>query len=314
MKKHVLWSEKYRPLTVQECILPADLKNKFQGFVDHGTIPNILMYGGPGVGKTTCARAICSELEITPFFINSSMTGNIDTLRTKISDYASTGSVLNNTRKMVILDEGDYLNAQSTQPALRGFIEKYARNCSFILTCNYPNRILKELRSRFSNIEFVIPKEDRPAMANEFFARATEILVKEGVKYDDAAVAAVISHHFPDFRRTLNELYTMSKGGEINAGSLAQLKKVDVEDLITIMKDRNFPKLRQWVAQNVDIDSTTIFRQIYDAAFESLEPKTIPGVILTLNQGQVNDAIVADRELNLMATLTTLMAEAQFRA
>jgi DNA polymerase III delta prime subunit len=313
MKEHVLWSEKYRPETVQECILPANLKDTFQGFVDSGTIPNLLLHGGSGTGKTTVARAMCRELDANPFFINSSMAGNIDTLRTKISDYASTGSILGNQRKAVILDEGDYLNAQSTQPALRGFIEKYARNCSFILTCNYPNRILKELRSRFSNIEFVIASEDRQAMAMEFFGRCTDILGKEGVEFNAEAVAAVISHHFPDFRRTLMELQSMSKAGPIDAGSLAQLKNVNVTDLIEIMKDRNFGNLRQWVAQNVDIDSTTIFRQIYDSAYEYLEPKSLPGVILTLNQGQVNDAIVADRELNLMATLTTLMAEAKFK-
>lgn len=311
-KQPFTWADLYRPKTVQECILPSSLKDKFQGFIDAGKVPNLLLKGPGGTGKTTVALAMCEELGLEPFFVNSSLARNIDTLRTDITEYASTGSLLNPKQKVVILDEGDNLNAQSTQPALRAFIEKYAASCNFILTCNYPNRIMKELRNRFTNIEFSIPNEEAPEMAGQFFHRCEEILKDNDIMYEQAVLAEVVKYYFPDFRRTLIELQALTVGKELNTSALRLLGDANVNDLIEIMKSRQFDALRKWVA-DVNTDSSAVYRQIYDNANQYLEPTSIPGVILALNEGQVNDAVVADRELNLMATLTTIMADAKFK-
>jgi DNA polymerase III delta prime subunit len=314
MKEHIEWVEKYRPQTVAECILPKHLKEKFQGFVDQGTAKTMMMFGGSGMGKTTVARAMCSELGIDPYFVNASFSGNIDTLRTKIADFASTGSVLGNKRKVVILDEGDYLNAQHTQPALRGFIEHFSKNCAFVLTCNYPNRIMKELRSRFSpQVEFSIPLEEKPEMAKQFFARACEILDLEKVPYEAGVVAQVVAHYFPDYRRVLNELQGYAISGKIDTGILSQLGNANLDQLYDIMQKKDFFGLREWSMQNSDFDSTTIFTDLYKVGVDRLAPECLPWLVNELNEGQVRDAVVADRELNLMATLDLIMSGVKFR-
>ena len=311
-KKPYTWGDVYRPKTVSECILPKALKDTFQGFVDAGKVPNLLLKGSSGTGKTTVALAMCDELGIEPFFVNSSLARNIDHLRTDITEYASSSSLVNPKQKVVILDEGDNLNAQSTQPALRAFIEKYSSSCNFIITCNYPNRIMKELRSRFTNVEFAIPKDESAVLAGEFMKRCIAILEEHEIAYEPAVLAEVIKHYWPDFRRTLNELQNYTINGALDAGIMARLGDASMKELIEIIKDRRFNDLRKWVV-NTSVDSSTVFSQIYHGLTPHLEPKSIPGVIIALNQGQVNDAVVADSSLNLLATLTEIMGEAHFK-
>lgn len=306
-----LWVEKYRPRTVADTILPANLKATFQQFVDQQNIPNIILSGPAGVGKTTIARAMLEQLECDYIVINGSMNGNIDTLRNDIMNFASAVS-LSGGRKYVILDEADYLNANSTQPALRNFMEEYSRNCGFILTCNFKNRIIPPLHSRCPPIDFVIGKDDKPKMAAQFMRRALEILDAEGVKYDKAAVAAVVQKYFPDWRRALNELQRYSTTGSIDAGILTDLKETSIKDLVPLFKDKQFTEIRKWVAENADQDQNAIYRRLYDRASEIMKPSSVPLLVLTIAKYSYQGAFAADPEINMMACFTEIMMQCEF--
>ena len=267
MNEEFLWVEKYRPKTIEDTILPADLKATFQQFVDQKNIPNLILSGTAGVGKTTVAKAMLEELDCDYIVINGSMNGNIDTLRNDILNFASTVS-LSGGRKYVILDEADYLNPNSTQPALRNFMEEFSKNCGFILTCNYSNRIIEPLHSRCSVIDFKISKKAMAKLATQFFKRVTFILESEKIGFDQKVVAEVINKHFPDWRRVLNELQRYSVSGKIDSGILVNMSHDSFKDLIKHMKDRDFTEVRKWVAKNSDADTTALFREFYDNALE----------------------------------------------
>ena len=311
MREEFLWVEKYRPKTIDECILPDGLKETFRAFVAQNDIPNLILSGGAGVGKTTVARAMLEQIDADYIVINGSMNGNIDTLRTEILTFASSVS-FTGRRKYVILDEADYLNANSTQPALRNFMEEFSRNCGFILTCNFKNRIIEPLHSRCSVVEFKIDKEDKPKLASKFFKRVINILDTEGVKYDKAVVADLVSKHMPDYRRVLNELQRYSATGQIDSGIFVNMSEENFKVLIGLLKAKNFKELRQWVAENADNDTVAIFRKFYDAAYTYVKPNSIPDLVLVLADYQYKDAFVADKEINIMAALTTIMVEVEF--
>ena len=261
MREEFLWVEKYRPKTIEETILPIELKAVFQQFVDQQNIPNLILSGSAGVGKTTVARAMLEQLGCDYIVINGSMNGNIDTLRNEILNFASSVS-LSGGRKYVILDEADYLNANSTQPALRNFMEEFSRNCGFILTCNFKNRIIEPLHSRCSVIDFKIGKKEMAKLAMQFMKRVSNILNSENIEFDKAVVAEVIQKHFPDWRRVLNELQRYSATGKIDSGILANLQQVSIKELVSMLKEKNFSGLRKWVGENLDNDQNSIFRQL----------------------------------------------------
>jgi DNA polymerase III delta prime subunit len=312
VRDHFLWVEKYRPKTIDKTILPANLKAVFQQFVDQKNVPNLLLCGKAGVGKTTVARAMLEELGCDYIIINGSMNGNIDTLRVEIKNFASTVSFAGG-RKYVILDEADYLNPNSTQPALRNFMEEFSKNCGFILTCNFKNKIIDPLQSRCSVVDFTIPKEERTAMAGGFFKLVCNILETEGVKFDPKAVAEVVKKHFPDWRRVLNELQRYSATGKIDSGILTDIKQVSIKSLVKDMKDKNFTSVRKWVGENSDIDTSSFFRDLYDTSSEFLETKSIPQLVLILADYQYKAAFVADQEINIAACLTEIMVECTFK-
>lgn len=307
----ILWVEKYRPQKIEDCILPNELKQTFQKFVDNKEIPNLLLTGLPGVGKTTVAKAMLDEIGSTYMMINGSEESGIDTLRTKIKNFASTVSMDGN-RKYVILDEADYLNPQSTQPALRGFIEEFSRNCGFILTCNFRNRVIAPLHSRCSTIEFNIPKEQSPALATNFMERVGYILENENVKSNEKVVAELVIKFFPDWRRCLNELQRYSATGTIDAGILVSLSDASVEELISFVKDRNFKSCREWVVNNLDNDPHRIYRRIYDCLYDNVPKRAVPDCVLILADYSYKSAFVADQEINLLACLTTMMIDVDF--
>ena len=306
-----LWVERYRPCTVDQTILPKSLKDTFQQIITSGEMPNMLFTGTAGVGKTTVARALCNELDLDYILINGSEEGNIDTLRNKVKQFASTVS-LQGGYKVVILDEADYLNPQSTQPALRGFIEEFANNCRFILTCNFKNRIIEPLHSRCSVYEFAIPNGQKPEMAGQFFKRATEILKQENIEFVPDAVAQLITKHFPDWRRVLNELQRYSVSGKIDAGMLVNLSDTNIKTLMATLKDKDFKGMRQWVVNNIDTEPQAIFRKIYDSMNEYIKPQSIPQLVLILADYQYKNAFVADHELNVVACMTEIMANVEF--
>ena len=313
MNEHFVWVEKYRPRTVAETILPAQLKATFQQFVDQKNVPNLLLTGRAGVGKTTIAKAMLNELNADYITVNGSMNGNIDTLRVDISNFASSIS-FSGGRKYVILDEADYLNQNSTQPALRNFMEEFSNNCGFILTCNFKNRIIEPLHSRCSIVEFNIAKADKPKMASQFFKRTCDILDKEGVNYDQQAIAEVIQLHFPDWRRVLNELQRYAATGRIDSGILKNSNTDNVGALIDSMKARNFTEVRKWVAENTDMDSSVLYRTLYDILPTKLKSTTsIAGAIIVLAEYQYKEAFVANSEINRVAALATLMAECDWK-
>jgi len=311
MLEEVLWVERYRPRTIADCILPQDIKKTFQAFVDSGTIPNLLLTGTQGTGKTTVARAMCEQLGCDYIVINGSMNGGIDTLRNEIQQFASTVS-FSGGRKMVILDEADYLNAQSTQPALRNFMEEFSKNCGFILTCNFKSRIIEPLHSRCSIVEFKIPPKEKPVLANQFYKRVLDILGKEQIEYNKNVVGELIARHFPDWRRVLNELQRYSVGGVIDSGILVNLSDEHFTQLVTILKDRRFNDMRKWVAESNDTEPAVLFRKIYDALNAIAKPASIPQAILILADYQYKAAFVADQEINLVACLSQLMAEVEY--
>jgi len=311
MLEEVLWVEKYRPRTISDCVLPKDIKKTFQAFIDSGTIPNLLLTGTQGTGKTTAARAMCEQLQCDYIIINGSMNGGIDTLRNEIQQFASTVS-FGGGRKMVILDEADYLNAQSTQPALRNFMEEFSKNCGFILTCNFKSRIIEPLHSRCSIVEFKIPPKEKPLLAGEFYKRTLKILETENITFNKNVVGELIARHFPDWRRVLNELQRYSVGGEIDSGILVNLSDEHFTQLVTILKDRRFNDMRKWVAESNDIESSVLFRKIYDSLSTILKGTSIPQAILILADYQYKAAFVADQEINLVACLSQLMAECEY--
>lgn len=306
-----LWVEKYRPHSIDDCILPDGMKTTFKQFVAKGEIPNMLLCGGAGMGKTTIAKALCEELKCDYIVINASMERNIDTLRNEIKGFASTVSFVGKT-KVVILDEADYLNPQSTQPALRGFIEEFSKNCRFIFTCNYKNKIIPALHSRTTVVEFKLAKSDRPVLAGQFFKRVQEIIAAESVTCADPKILAkLIERHFPDYRRILNELQRYSVSGTIDEGILVNLADVNVKELIDALKTKEWKKMRQWVVNNIDADPATIFRKLYDSLTDQVE--NVPQLVLLLADYQYKAAFVADAEINLVACLTEIMAAVKFK-
>lgn len=311
MSNEFLWVEKYRPKTIQETILPDDLKETFQKIVDSSEIPNMMFTGTAGLGKTTVARAICNELGLDYIVINGSEEGNIDTLRGKIKQFASSVS-LSGGYKVVILDEADYLNPQSTQPALRGFIEEFSQNCRFILTCNFKNRVIEPLHSRCGVYEFnVKTNKDRAALGQAFFSRCRDILVSEGIEFNGKTVANLVMKHFPDFRRALNELQRGSIGGSITTDIIVE-DNTKYSDLYKHLKEKDFKKMRQWVVNNIDLEPASIFRGIYDSVEGNVRPESIPQLILIIADYQYKNAFVADHELNLVACLTECMANVEY--
>ena len=308
----MLWVEKYRPSKISECILTDDLKKTFQTFVDEGKIPNLLLTGGPGVGKTTVAKAMLEELGATYMMINGSEESGIDVLRNKIKNFASTVSMDGN-RKFVILDEADYLNPQSTQPALRGFIEEFHKNCGFILTCNFKNRIIDPLHSRCSVVEFRIPTTEKPKLAGEFFKRVQTILGEEGVQYQPKAVASIVEKYFPDWRRVLNELQRYSVSGMIDSGILVNISETNMNDLTTFLKEKDFKSIRKWVANNLDNDPARMYRKVYDALYEDIQPQTVPHLVLATADYSYKSAFVADQEINMLAFMIEIMTQVQFK-
>lgn len=307
-----LWCEKYRPKTIAECILPKSLKDTFQQIVEKGELPNLMFSGTAGLGKTTVARALCDQLGIDYIIINGSEEGNIDTLRTKIRQFASTVS-LHGGYKCVILDEADYLNPQSTQPALRGFIEEFANNCRFILTCNFKNRIIEPLHSRCGVIDFKFDKKQLAVLCGQFLSRFKNILSYENVTYDEAILAELILKHAPDWRRVLNEAQRYAVGGNIDSGILVTLNDKSIKDLMTSLKSKNFKSMREWVVNNIDTEPHAIFRKIYDNLNEYLQPQSVPQIIIILADYQYKNAFVADHELNVVACMTEVMANAEWK-
>ena len=311
MSNEFLWVEKYRPTKIEDTILPESLKQTFQKVVSGGELPNMLFTGTAGLGKTTVARALCNELDCDYILINGSEEGNIDTLRTKIKQFASSVS-LQGSYKVVILDEADYLNPQSTQPALRGFIEEFSNNCRFILTCNFKNRIIEPLHSRCGVYEFNTSKKDMIDLCQNFMARCQLILSNEQIKYDDKPVAELIMKFAPDWRRVLNELQRYSINGVIDSGILNSIKDKNYDDLFSHLKNKDFKKMRNWVVNNIDTDASAIFRAMYDRMSDKVAPQSIPQLVLILADYQYKNAFVADHELNVVACLTEVMSDVQF--
>jgi len=308
----VLWVEKYRPQKIDDTILPEKTKAMFKKFVTDDSVPNLLLSGGPGVGKTTIAKAMLEEMGCDYIVKNGSLNVNIDTLRYDISTYASAVS-LSGGRKYVIFDEADYLNAANVQPALRNFIEEYSSNCGFIFTCNFKNRIIQPLRSRLSEVDFSIETSDRPKLAMQFMKRVETILGMENVDYDKAVIAKVIQKHFPDFRRVLTELQSYAASGRIDEGIFVNLKQESLDEVFRLLKTKDFTNMRKWVANNSDQDMNEMFRRIYDMAADKVEMRSLPGFVVTMADYMYKANFVADLEVNMVAFLTEVMIEAEYK-
>ena len=309
---NTLWVEKYRPETIDDCILPVTIGNVFLSIVDSGEIPNLLLTGSPGIGKTTVAKALCNQLDCDWIMINGSDEGRmIDTLRTTVVNYASTVS-LSGGKKVIIIDEADYMNKDSVQPALRGVIEEFSKNCRFIFTCNFKNRIIPALHSRCSVVDFAIDKKDKPAIAGEMLRMVKKILDKEGVKHEEVVLADLVLKYFPDFRRVINELQKYSLNGVIDEGILKQSSDENFDELFNALRGKNFSVMRKWVAQNIDNDHVRLYRQIYDTLNNRFEKKSIPQAVLLIADYSYKSAFVADQEVNMVACLTEMMMECEF--
>ena len=308
--KEFLFVEKYRPRTISECVLPKSLKDTFQSIIDKGELPNMMFTGSAGIGKTTVARALCNELGLDYMMINGSEDGNIDTLRGKIKQFASTIS-LQGGQKVVILDEADYLNPQSTQPALRGFIEEFSKNCRFILTCNFKNRIIDPLHSRCSIYEFNLGSKEKMAMA--FMHRLQFILDSENIKYENQVLAELIMKYIPDWRRVINECQRYGMSGVIDTGILVTLSESSIKSLMKDLKSKNFKSMRKWVSDNIDVESAKLFRMVYDNMITYVEPSSVPALVLILADYSYKDSFVADHELNVVACMTEIMSQIKFK-
>lgn len=306
-----LFVEKYRPVNIKDCILPDGIKNTFQEYVNKKEIPNLLLVGGPGTGKTTVAKALCNEVGCDYLFINSSDENGIDTLRNKISNYASSVS-LSGGRKVVILDEFDAAT-NNFQSAFRNFLETYSKNCTFILTCNYANKIIQPIHSRCAVVNFSITKEDKKKLITNFFKRVCYILDTENIQYDKESVAAFITKWFPDNRRILNELQRYSINGKIDSGILTQVGDIQVKDLIGYLKNKDFSKVREWITNNCTNDYNTIYRKIYDGLYDFIKPSSIPIVVLIIAKYQYQTGFVADPEIQLLAFFTEMMVDAEWK-
>jgi DNA polymerase III delta prime subunit len=309
--KQLIWTERYRPKTIDDCILPERLKKPFQEYVNQKSIPNLLLTGGAGVGKTTVAKAMCEEIGCDYIVINGSDESGIDVFRNKIKTYASSIS-LSGGRKVIIIDEADYLNPNSTQPALRNAIEEFSVNCSFIFTCNFKNRIIDPLHSRCAVVDFSLKNVEKTQMAGQFFKRLQMVLKTENVEYDDKVIAELIKKHFPDFRRVINELQRYSKFGKIDVGVLSQISDVGITDLIKFLREKDFSSVRKWVATN-DIDPTSLFRKLYDEMYNYLIPGSIPHAVVIVADYSYKSAFVADQEINIVACLVELMGSVEFK-
>jgi len=310
-----LWVEKYRPKTIEDCILSQDIKETFSQFLKQKEIPNLLLSGTAGTGKTTVARALCEELGADYIIINGSDEGRqIDTLRNKIKNFASTVSLTEDANhKVVIIDEADYMNADSVQPALRNFIETFYNNCRFIFTCNYKNKIIPALHSRCTVIDFAIKNGQKVKTAKSFMERMSGLLTDEGIEFDKKVLAELIQKYYPDFRRTINELQRYSVRGKIDSGILFSLSEANTKELVKTLKDKKFNDMRKWVVQNIDKEPASLFRGIYDSMYDSLDSKSVPQAILIIAGYQYKAAFVADHEINMVACLTEIMASCKFK-
>ena len=309
-----IWVEKYRPQTIEECILPESTKKTFQSFLDKGEIPNMLLAGPPGIGKTTVAKALCRELGVDCYVINGSDEGRfLDTVRNNAKNFASTVSLTSDSKhKVIIIDEADN-TSNDVQLLLRAFIEEFAGNCRFIFTCNYKNKILEPLHSRCAVVEFGIKGKDRQSIAAQFFKRLQEILGAEGVQYEPKVLVELINKHFPDWRRVLNEIQRYSVSGKIDSGILATFSDIAVNELVKNLKGKNFAEVRKWIVSNLDNDTTVLMRRIYDACYSSLTNATVPAAVLIIAKYQYQAAFVADQEINMLACLTEIMVECEFK-
>ena len=312
MNEEFLWVQKYRPKTISDTILSSELKQTFQQFVNQENIPNLLLTGSAGIGKTTVAKALCEQLNADYIVINGSMNGNIDTLRTEIMQFASSVSFTGG-RKYVILDEADYLNPQSTQPALRNFMEEFSKNCGFILTCNFKNRVIEPLHSRCTVIDFKTKGKDKAKLAAKFFNRLCDILKNEEVEFESKVVAELVNLHFPDWRRVINECQRYASTGRIDSGILANLNQESFKQLITHMKAKEYQSVHKWVGENSDMDASQFFRAFYDTAWEEVSDNSVPGVVITLGEYQYKHSFAADPEINIMAFLTAIMFEVTWK-
>jgi len=309
-----LWCERWRPRKIEDCILPEGIKKTFSDFLNKGEIPNLLLCGPAGCGKTTVAKALCNELGVDFYVINGSDEGRfLDTVRNNAKNFASTVSLSSDAKhKVIIIDEADN-TTNDVQLLLRAFTEEFSRNCRFIFTCNYKNKIIEPLHSRCAVVEFSIQGKEKAQLAGSFFKRLQNILDEERIRYDPKVIAELINKHFPDWRRVINECQRYSVSGEIDSGILASFSDVAVNDLITHLKDKKFPEVRKWVVANLDNDSSVILRRVYDACYTCLSPQTIPAAVLVIAKYQYQCAFVADQEINLLAALTEIMCECEFK-
>ena len=314
MRDEFLWVEKYRPKTIEDCILPTNIKKTFQDFLDKGEVPNLLLAGPAGCGKTTVAKALCNELGVDYYVINGSDEGRfLDTVRNNAKNFASTVSLSSTAKhKVIIIDEADN-TTNDVQLLLRAFIEEFSGNCRFIFTCNYKNKIIEPLHSRCAVVEFGIKGRDKPALAASFFKRVRQILDTESIEYDNKVLVELVNKHFPDWRRVLNECQRYSVGGKIDAGILATFSDVAVNELIKNLKEKNFAEVRKWIVSNLDNDTTVLLRRIYDSLYDSLVPASIPAAVLVIAKYQYQGAFVADQEINMLACLTEIMVECEFK-
>ena len=312
-REEFLWVEKYRPSKVIDCVLPSDLEETFSEYVDKKSVPNLILTGGPGTGKTTAAKALCEETSTDYLMVNGSDEGrSIDTVRTTLTQFCSSVSMTGN-RKAIIMDEADYMNPDSVQPALRGFIEKFGNNVSFLFTCNYRNRIIDPIHSRCAVLDFIIPNNEKPKIAERYLDRCEKILDGEGIVYDKKVLIELIMKYFPDFRRVLNELQRYSVSGEIDTGILSSINEVNLNELVSSLKGKKFSEVRKWANQNIDQDTTKIFRKFYDNLNGQLKPQSIPQAVLIIADYQYKSAFVADQEINLVACLNEIMLECEFK-